>query len=259
MLYSDAMKRLALVFVLAAGALSAQQWGDPPYLTEDGWTPLLNGKDLTGWHAMDPAKPHDWLAVKGVGWDHFYSPKSLRPIGSGGDRIMNGAKGNTQNWVSDEKFGDMELYIEFMVARGSNSGVYLMGLYEIQILDTYGLTELGTGDCGAIYHYWVNNGPVGGSPPRVNAARQAGEWQSYQVWFRAPRFDASGKKIENAKFLKVLHNGITVQENFEVTGGTRAHMEIPEAPTNPLMLQGDHGPIAFKSIYWRPLRPVPYH
>lgn len=253
------MKRLAAGVFLMAGAVFAQQWGDPPFLTEEGWTPLLNGRDLGGWHAMDPSKPHEWMTVKGVLFDHYYTPKALRPFGTSGDRILNGAKGNTQNLVSDQKFGDVELYIEFMVARGSNSGVYLQGLYEIQILDTYGLQELGTGDCGAIYHRWINDGPVGGSPPRVNAARPAGEWQSYHVWFRAPRFDASGKKTENAKFLKVLHNGITVQENFEVDGGTRAHMNIAEAAMNPLMVQGDHGPVAFRNVYWRALRPVPAH
>jgi hypothetical protein len=90
----------------------------------------------------------------------------------------------------------------------------------------------------------------------VNASRPPGHWQSYQIWFRAPRFDASGKKIENAKFIRVLFNGILVQENVEVDGGTRAHMEIPEAATNPLMLQGDHGPVAYRNIYWRPLRPL---
>jgi hypothetical protein len=95
---------------------------------------------------------------------------------------------------------------------------------------------------------------VGGSAPRVNANRRPGEWQSYQVWFQGPRFDGSGKKTANAKFLKVVQNGVSVQENVEVDGGTRAHMNIPEAATNPLMLQGDHGAVAFRNLYWRPLR-----
>ena len=74
-------------------------------------------------------------------------------------------------------------------------------------------------------------------------------WQSYQIWFRAPRFNPVGEKTENARFLRVLYNGLSVQENVEVVGGTRAHMNIPEAATNPIMLQGDHGPVAFRNIW----------
>jgi hypothetical protein len=71
-----------------------------------------------------------------------------------------------------------------------------------------------------------------------------------------PRFDTSGKKTENARLIRVLHNGIAVQKNVEVDGPTRAHMDLPEAPLNPLMLQGDHGPVAYRNIYIRPLRPI---
>lgn len=89
----------------------------------------------------------------------------------------------------------------------------------------------------------------------MNASRRPGEWQSFHAWFRAPRFDASGKKTANARFVKVLHNGILVQENVDLEGGTRAHMPIAEAALNPLMLQGDHGPVAFRNLYYRPLPP----
>jgi hypothetical protein len=144
-----------------------------------------------------------------------------------------------------------------MVSKGSNSGVYLHGLYEIQIFDSYGSTmAMKTSDGGAIYHRWINEQGVGGSAPKVNASRRPGEWQSYQVWFRGPRFDGSGKKTQNANFLRVLFNGEVVQVNVEVEGGTRSHMTIPEAAMNPLMLQGDHGPVAFRNIYVRPLRPI---
>ncbi|MCX6634974.1 MAG: DUF1080 domain-containing protein, partial [Acidobacteria bacterium] len=95
-----------------------------------------------------------------------------------------------------------------------------------------------------------------GSAPAVNANRRPGEWQSFQIWFRAPRFDAAGKKTGNARFIRVLHNGVPVQTDVEVDGPTRAHMNIPEAPLNPLMLQGDHGPVAYRSIHIRPLRPI---
>ncbi|MEJ7708507.1 MAG: DUF1080 domain-containing protein [Pyrinomonadaceae bacterium] len=113
-----------------------------------------------------------------------------------------------------------------------------------------------TSDGGAVYHRWINNQGVGGSAPSRNASRRPGEWQSLYIWFRAPRFDANGKKIENAKFIRVLHNGLSIQNDVEVDGPTRAAMETPEAPTNPIMLQGDHGPVAYRNIYIRPLREI---
>ncbi|MBI1791020.1 MAG: DUF1080 domain-containing protein, partial [Acidobacteria bacterium] len=94
------------------------------------------------------------------------------------------------------------------------------------------------------------------SPPSRNASRRPGEWQSYQIWFRAPRFDSSGKKAENARFVRVLYNGLSVQDKVELEGPTRAHLNLPEAAVNPIMLQGDHGAVAFRNIYIRPLRPV---
>ncbi len=230
--------------------------GDPPFLLEDGWRPLLNGRDLTGWHAQD-GEPSSWYTTRGVRWERLLSPTLLHGLREPGDRIVNGPRGRTANLVTDEKFGDIELYLEFLLAKGSNSGVYLHGLYEVQIFDSWGSEfPMKTSDCGAIYHRWINGRAVGGSPPRVNASRRPGRWQSYYIWFRAPRFDAQGNKIENARFIRVLHNGLLVQDNVEVDGPTRAHMKIPEAPKNPLMLQGDHGPVAYRNIYVRPLRPI---
>ena len=230
--------------------------GDPPFMVEDGWRPLLTGRDLSGWHGQDSRK-NDWFTTAYVFWDRLLGPTRLggKPAPSG--VMLNGPQGRTVNLVTDEKFGDIELYVEFMLAKGSNSGVYLHGLYEVQIFDSYGSTEpMTSSDGGGIYHQWIDNHGVGGSAPSRNASRRPGEWQSYQIWFQAPRFDSSGRKMQNGKFIRVLFNGLSVQENVEVEGGTRAHMEIPEAPTNPLMLQGDHGPVAFRNIYWRPLRPI---
>jgi hypothetical protein len=231
--------------------------GDAPYLLEDGWKPLLNGKDLSGWHGMD-ARENRWLTTTGIMWDRLLGPTRLRPIPgpAPGGTILNGP-GSTVNLVTDEKFGDLEVYLEFMVAKGSNSGVYLHGLYEVQIFDSWGSTEpVTSSDAGGIYHRWINEQGVGGSAPSRNASRRPGEWQSYQIWFRGPRFDGSGKKTENGRFLRVLFNGLSVQKDVEVDGPTRAAMNIPEAATNPIMLQGDHGPVAFRNIYVRPLRPI---
>jgi hypothetical protein len=232
--------------------------GDAPYLLEEGWKPLLNGKDLSGWRPQGPTPENRWLTTTGILWERLLGPTRLRPIPGPvpGGTILNGT-GSTVNLVTEEKFGDVELYLEFMIAKGGNSGVYLHGLYEVQIFDSWGAVEaMSTSDGGAIYHRWINNQGVGGSAPSRNAARRPGEWQSYQIWFRAPRFDASGRKTENARFLRVLQNGLSVQNNVEVDGPTRAAMNIPEAPANPIMLQGDHGPVAFRNIYVRPLREI---
>ncbi len=230
--------------------------GDPPFLLEDGWRPLLNGKDLSGWHA-DGSTENAWYTTRGVRWEPLLSPTLLHGTPEPGERIVNGPKGRTANLVTDEKFGDIELYVEFLLAKGSNSGVYLHGLYEVQVFDSWGAKRpMKTSDCGAIYHRWIDEKGVGGSAPRVNASRRPGQWQSFHIWFRGPKFDAGGGKTENAKFIRVLHNGIPVQEDVEVDGPTRAHMNIPAALQNPIMLQGDHGPVAYRNIYVRPLRPI---
>jgi hypothetical protein len=230
--------------------------GDPPFLLEEGWTSLLNGKDLSGWHTLD-GKPMGWFTTRGVLWERIVGPTRLAGVPAPSGTMLNGSTGRVSNIVTDDKFGDVELYLEFMTARGSNSGVYLQGLYEIQVFDSYGSWEkVSSSDCGGIYQRWINGKGVGGTAPSRNASRRPGEWQSFQIWFRAPRFDSSGKKTENARFIRVLHNGLSVHENVEVDGPTRASMSHPEAPLNPLMLQGDHGPVAYKNIYIRPLRPI---
>src|SRR6266404_181864 len=224
--------------------------GDAPYLIEDGWRPLLNGKDLSGWHAQD-GKPLEWFTTPGVVWERLLGPTRLSGRAAPAATILNSRRGSTSNLVSDEKFGDVELYLEFMVAKGSNSGVYLHGLYEVQIFDSYGSSEpITSSDAGGIYHQWIDNKGVGGSAPSRNASRRPGEWQSYQIWFRAPRFDASGRKVENAKYVRVLYNGLSIQNDVDCPGPTRAHMQHPEAATNPIMLQGDHGPVAVRNVYW---------
>jgi hypothetical protein len=246
------LKNLALgcaAVVLAAGSPP----GEAPYKQGSGWKPLLNGSDLTGWRGQD-GKPHDWVTTREVRWEKHASPKTLSATPEPGGIILNSIQGKTANLVSDSKFGDLELYLEFLIPQGSNSGVYLQGLYEIQVFDSWGKDQVTTSDGGAIYHRWIDGKPVGGSAPKMNATLPPGEWQSYHVWFRAPRFGPDGKKIENAKFLRVLYNGKLVQENFAVEGGTRAHINVPEAARNPLMLQGDHGPVAYRNIYVRPLR-----
>lgn len=247
---------LTVIVMNAQGLNDGESHGDAPFLIEEGWRPLLSGKDMTGWSGQD-GKPSEWLTVRGVVWERLLEPTRLRGLPAPAGTILNGQGGRTANLVSDEKFGDIELYLEFLIPKGSNSGVYLQGLYEIQVFDSYGSPEeMKTSDCGAVYHRWINEQGVGGSAPSRNASRRPGEWQSFHIWFRAPQFDAYGKKTANAKFLRVLHNGLSVQKDVEVDGGTRAHMDLSEAPVNPLMLQGDHGSVAYRNIHVRPLRPI---
>jgi hypothetical protein len=251
---------LMISALLAAQSLppvnDGEPHGDPPYLLEQGWTPLLNGRDLSGWHSLDP-QIHEWFTTRSVYWDPIGAPTRLLAIAEPGDRIVNGFRGRTSHLVSDQKFGDVEIYAEFLVPKDGNSGIYVHGLYEVQIVDSYGLDPpLRWEDCGAIPSRGMKDKGFAGSPPRRNASRRPGEWQSFQIWFQAPRFDTSGAKVGNAKFLRILHNGLMVQEGEEVDGPTLAHLDIPEAPTNPIMLQADHGSVAYRNFYVRPLRPL---
>jgi hypothetical protein len=254
------LRRSLLTLPLAAAAVRGQSdgeaHGDPPFLLEEGWEPLLNGKDLAGWTPQD-ARSSEWFTTAFVRYERLLGPTRLGGRKAPSGTILNGPAGRTANLVTEGKFGDVELYLDFLIPKGSNSGVYLHGLYEIQVFDSYGSAEpMKTSDCGAVYHRWINEKGVGGSAPSRNASRRPGEWQSFQIWFRAPRFDASGRKTENARFVRVLHNGLPVQQNVELEGPTRAHMNLPEAARNPIMLQGDHGPVAYRNIHVRPLREI---
>jgi hypothetical protein len=255
---------LAFVSITAAADLppvnDGNAHGDPPYLLEDGWKPLLNGKSLDGWEYRNPERG-GWGTTSGVFWCGPNNPNQLKGRPGPGDRIINTItdfKPAPSDIFTTEKFGDVELYIEFLIPRMSNSGVYLHGLYEIQIYDSFGREKArATDTCGTIYDYerQVDKRYVGAVAPQVRAERPAGQWQSFHIWFQAPRFDETGKKVSNARFLRVLHNGVLIHENVEREEPTRACMNIPEAATNPLMLQGDHGPVAFRNIYIRSLRP----
>ena len=149
--------------------------------------------------------------------------------------------------------GDIHFMMDFMLPKGANSGIYLQGRYEVQLFDSWGKKTLKFGDCGGIYERWDDargKGKEGyeGYAPRQNACKAPGLWQSIEIDFEAPRFDASGKKIKNALFKKVILNGILIQENIEVSGMTRGAMFDKEGPLGPITIQGDHGPVAFKNI-----------
>ena len=155
-----------------------------------------------------------------------------------------------------QPFGDCQLHVEFrepVPPKGEsqergNSGVFLMGLYEIQVLDSYENKTYADGQASAVY---------GQYPPEVNASRPPGEWQTYDVIFHGPRFDAAGKLLRPAR-VTVLHNGVLAQDNVELTGPTAHQHRPPYKPGPdrlPLALQ-DHGnPVRFRNIWIRELKP----
>ncbi|PZX54137.1 3-keto-disaccharide hydrolase [Algoriphagus chordae] len=155
--------------------------------------------------------------------------------------------------ISTDKYGDVDLSLEYMVAPGSNSGVYLQGNYEIQILDSWTAQTTKPGDNGGVYQRWDESKPEGqkgyqGYAPRQNASKAPGVWQKLDVSFQAAKFDAAGKKIENARFLSVKLNGVTIHENLEVFGPTRGALTGEDVAEGPLRIQGDHGAVAFRNI-----------
>jgi hypothetical protein len=191
---------------------------------EEGWIELFNGKDLTGWklahrHGVDSWSVQDGAMVN-------TTPTGAFPLDHGTDL------------VTTAEFGSVELYLEFNIPKNSNSGVFLKGQYEIQLLDSFGRPP-GMGECGCLY---------GRVAPLVNASRPAGEWQSLDIVFHAPTLAPSGRMTKKAR-LTVYHNGTKILENIDVcgaTGGPYAHEK--ERATGPIVLQGDHGTVSFRNI-----------
>lgn len=154
---------------------------------------------------------------------------------------------------TNAEYGDIDLEVDYMMAKGSNSGIYLQGRYEVQLMDSWGVKNTTAGDNGAIYQRWDESRPAGqsgyeGYAPRQNVSKAPGLWQRLRISFQAPRFDSAGKKIENAKFIRVELNGVIIHEDAELSGPTRGAMSNDERPTGPLRFQGDHGPVAFKNL-----------
>ena len=225
-------------------------------------TPLL--APGTGSKHWNSKLLNSWAAVSSVALN-VDDPRQFFAATIPGDAVLHNtavdpAGRKAANIQSTQAHGDIEVHVEFQIARKSNSGVYLMGRYEIQILDSHGKpdNELKYYDCGAIYQRWdEQRTPKGyeGHRPKINATRPAGEWQSLDIKFRAPRFDKAGKKIAHARFESVKLNGVLLHTNVECTGPTRGAAFDDEAPTGPLMIQGDHGPVALRNVWLRELKP----
>ena len=198
----------------------------------------FNGKDLSNWNVKKQKQGSKWQV--GVPFQSTDKPKTL-VVHPGEGAMVNVVEGHRQSVdiYSKDKFGSCRIEVEVMVPKGANSGIYVMGEYEVQVLDSFGKEKLGGGDMGAIY---------GAAPPAVNACKKPGEWQKYVIDFQAPTFDEAGKKTANAKFIKVELNGQTLHENVEMKGPTPAGVTGREAAKGPVMFQGDHGPVAYRNL-----------
>jgi hypothetical protein len=207
-------------------------------------TPLFTGKDLTGWTARDPKKAELWTVATEVELDPM-NPKHLRfrgqPKDDKGLLVAQIKEFQGTDLITGEKFKDFTLHLEFLLPKDGNSGIFLMGLYELQVTDSFGIPDekIQEGDAGSIPFF---------KKPLTNASGKPGEWQAYDVTFQAPRFDAKGKKVANAKIVKAVLNGKVVQQNLELPEPTGGGLDQPESPTGPLMLQGSEGPVAYRNI-----------
>jgi hypothetical protein len=156
--------------------------------------------------------------------------------------------------------GDIDLEFEVMLPKGSNSGIYLQGRYEVQLLDSWGVKSAKFSDIGGIYRNWETApGKIYmGKAPLLNAAKAPGLWQKLKISFKAPRFNESGQKIENARFASVILNGVTIHDNVEVPLPTGGPLENNETASGPLMIQGDHGPVAIRNIRYKLIKELDY-
>lgn len=202
---------------------------------------LFAGSDTDAWEHTDASGTDDG---RPIGWKVVDGALVVTP-GSGDIRTR-------------EAFGDVQLHLEFRTLApptgegqgASNSGVFLMERYELQVLDSYRNTTYVNGQAASVYKQYA---------PLVNASRPPGEWQSYDVLFLAPRFAADGRVLAPAR-MTVLHNGVLVQHDVALRGPT-VYQGQPEyeahAARQPLRLQ-DHGdPVAFRNIWIRAIaRPV---
>jgi len=218
---------------------------------EKGWIDLIGDHGFESWRTPTG----DWIVAGDARPDPKNGSRLVAERGQG--VLVNGVTGRTRNLITKRDFSDVEAHFEFQVPKGSNSGVKFEGFYEIQISDSFGVAKPTASHCGGIYpraellprYHHIDDGV----PPRINAARPAGEWQTLDVTFRAPRFDSSGQKIKSARFDKVVLNGQEIHRDVELKTPTGNNWRLKEIARGPILLQGDHGPVAFRNIRVRAL------
>jgi len=239
-----AIPSLAILFSLAAGTPAKEwksgiQWQRPP-VVDPGPAPEKPG----------PVPSDAIVLFGGESCEAFENGEKCKiedgtfTIGPGGIRTK-------------QAFGEMQLHLEFATpaeVKGSgqgrgNSGVYLMGKYEVQILDSYENETYYDGQCAAVYKQ---------KPPLVNASRGPGQWQTYDIFFEAPRFEEDGSVAKPA-VLTVLHNGVLVHHAYELQGSTSytkppAYSKHPEKL--PFHIQYHGNPVRFRNIWVREITPL---
>lgn len=193
---------------------------------------LFDGRDLSAWRSVRDGGEAKWTVRDGY--------MEVMP--------------KTGDIATRQEFGDCQLHIEWAtpsVVKGEgqgrgNSGIFLMERYEVQVLDSYNNKTYFHGQAGGIYKQYA---------PLVNACRKPGEWQSYDIIFRTPKFDEQGKPAQRA-FITVLHNGVLIQNNSEIHGITyhdKPALYLPHGPKGSLKLQ-DHGDLVhYRNIWIRQL------
>ena len=217
-----------------------EQAGKPP----SDAVVLFDGKDLSNWVG--------WQGPLGYGFvaDHDKG-KIIEPAWHVENGYLEARKAGSL--MSKQKFGDVQLHIEWAAPKEpvaasqgrGNSGVLLMGTYEIQVLDSYNTETYADGQAASIYAQY---------PPLVNASRKPGEWQAYDIIFEAPRF-AHGKLVKPA-YATVFHNGVLMHHRQEMWGPMRHKQTteyLPHAAEGPLVLQDHSNPVRFRNIWVRKL------
>lgn len=214
---------------------------------------LFNGTDLSEWQTPQTPMVGSMLelepTIPQLSPDFKGSPAPWSV--DGGDLVVAPGKGDI---VTKEAFGSMQLHIEWLAppdegkeGQGySNSGIFLMGLYEIQVLNSFGNSTYSNGQAGAVYKQ---------REPLVNASRPVGEWQMYDIIFTAPVFGDSGRLVSPAR-VTVLHNGVLIQNNVAINGPTvyiGAPHYIAHAPKLPLRLQNHGDKVRYRNIWVREL------
>lgn len=243
------MRACFWLLILAGWFVAAGITNDPAPAAEDGWI-VLTGPQ---WGEVFQGPPAGWLLAENVTLSTDNPRRLAGKAGKAGKEILfNGKAGRAPDLITKQKFADLEVHVEFLIAKGSNSGVKFAGVYEVQIFDSFGKKELTGADCGGVYpradvkpnYHHIDKG----IPPKVNACKAPGEWQVLDAIFLAPRFDQSGKKTAKAKLVKATLNGQVIHENQELDTPTGHVWREKEPPSGPLLLQGDHGPVAFRNV-----------
>lgn len=267
-----------LILIAAAAALAAQQPAPTAPANDAGDdkrgytdTPQLPGQK---WKVHDAARPRPRKVTPGLPLLNEAPPSDAVVLFDGKDlshwmAVARGGKTQEPQWkvengymeiaprtgrlVTKEKFGDCQLHVEWMIPKEvqgagqgrGNSGVELMMRYEIQVLESYENLTYADGQAASIYGQW---------PPLVNASRPQGEWNVYDIFFEAPRFD--GEKLVKSAYVTLTHNGILVHHRQEILGAAvhrRVAKYTPHGPAEPLSLQ-DHGQIVrYRNIWIRRL------